>query len=101
MFWSYPGSDRRIDVKFDKATKVVTSIGCYVDPLSGNFGLCAVNGISSGISEEQVIERLGQPTRSSIDAGSNVKTLEYDKFNMTLHLQKRAVYFILVRAKNS
>jgi hypothetical protein len=100
VYWKYEGySDRRIDVDFDKETKVVTSIGCYVNPDVASRGPCWVNGISVGSSEGEVTETLGQPTRSSIDANSNVKTLEYDNWNMEVLLSKRAVYYIKVHAK--
>lgn len=99
--WRYEGyADRRIDVDFDKDTKVVTSIGCYVNPDATSRGPCWVNGISVGSSESEVTERLGQPTRSSIDAYSNIKTLEYDNWNMEVFLSKRVVYYIKVHAKS-
>lgn len=98
--WVYQSSDRRIDVNFDKDTKVVTSIGCYVNPDAASRGPCWVNGISVGSSESEITERLGQPTRSAIDTNFNVKTLEYDNWNMEVLLSKRAVYYIKVHTKS-
>ena len=97
--WDYQSSNRKVDVHFDKGTKVVTSIGCYVNSKAATHGPCQVNGISVGSSEGEVTERLGQPTRSTIDANSNVKTLEYDNWNMKVLLEKRAVYYIVVHTK--
>lgn len=99
VYWRFAYSDRRIDVNFDKDTKVVTSIGCYVNPDAVIRGVCWTNGIRDGNSEEMVTERLGQPTRSSIDSYSNVKTLEYDNWNMEIRLKKRVVYYIKVHVK--
>ena len=94
--WAYNGPNLRIDVSFDPATKTVIEIGCYTSKNQRlSRGSCDVNGIYAGMAEDQVIDRLGPPSHSSID--QLVKHLEYVNFNMAVYLEQREAYYIIVR----
>jgi hypothetical protein len=97
LYWHYPvsSSSKRIDVEFDKATKEVKSIGCYVDnkawvPLDA----CAINGIKAMDSEEVVTDRLGKPTFERIDGVT--KNIKYSNLNMSIYLEQKNAYYIKV-----
>jgi len=100
FYWQYPSKDKddtkRVDIEFDKATKKVTEIGCYVSPKAWvTVNTCAVNGIQSLDSEEVVLDKLGAPDEEKIDG--TVKTMLYKKLNMKVLLAERTVYYIIVK----
>lgn len=100
LYWQYPiqphaSSSRRIDVEFDKVTKEVRSIGCYVDDKAWvSVGSCFVNGIQALDSEESVIDKLGKPTFERIDGVT--KNIKYSNLNMSIYLVRKNVYYINV-----
>lgn len=88
--WSYDGPPR-IDIEFDKASGNVTSVGCF-----GGAGICSpVLGISDGLSETDVRDRLGAATTERIDGPS--KIMEYRQLGVELYLTKGRVYMLVVR----
>lgn len=90
--WDYYRNDNivRIDVTFDSASKKVKAIHCF----SGKGYCQSVLGISTGTSEESVVNRLGKPAMEEIEGGR--KTMLYSDLNLKLHLEKKAVYSLTV-----
>lgn len=90
--WNFH-NDKSVHIDFDKPNGKVVAIGCssrysetheYCEPLSG---------ISDGMLEDDVKERLGTPDEEEID---NIKTLVFKKLNAEFLLEKqRVIYKIL------
>lgn len=95
LFWQYPSPINRIDLSFDPVSKTVIEVGCYTSDEQRHWNACDVNGINVGLTEDQIIDQLGTPTRSEIDGIS--KRLDYDSWNMSVYLGKRVAYYIIVR----
>lgn len=88
--WSYDGPSR-IDIEFDKTGGNVTSVACF----AGDAGCSPVLGISDRSSEQDVVDRLGNPTNERIDGPA--KIMEYRKLGVKLYLAKGRVYMLEVR----
>lgn len=98
-YWQYPNKDKqdtkRVDIEFDKSSKKVVSIGCYVDSTAWiSPNTCLVNGIQALDTEETILKKLGQPSEEKIDG--TVKTMLFKKFNMKVLLQQRNAYYIII-----
>ena len=93
--WMYDSDYFRTDVSFDPVTKAVIEIGCYASEKQRPVAYCTINGIGLGMKEDRVIDHLGPPSRSSIDGV--IKRLEFAGFNMEVMLEKREVYYIIVK----
>lgn len=96
--WEYGPSDfePRIDVNFDQKTQKVIEISCYSRYDKGNCE--SILGISTGTSEENIVEKLGKPNKEKIYGpnGGLTKTLLYQHLNLKLHLEKKAVYSLMI-----
>ncbi len=68
----------------------VTEIGCY-----SKTGYCkAVSGISTGVSEDEVIAELGQP--HTIQSNNGSQTLDYPDRHLSLLLENKRVSMLRV-----
>lgn len=104
FYWQYDvggnTKSKRVDIEFNEETKLVQSIGCYVndsDWVSANT--CLINGIQSLDSEEHIINRLGKPSHEKIEGVT--KNLVYSNFNMSIYLARKTAYYIKVEKKNT
>lgn len=93
--WQYPAGDPLsagpyVSVEFD-TTGVVKSISCYDTSPSG-IHCPSLIGVSIGSTEEQVVDLLGAPDRSSLEGVT--KTMSFDDVGIELFLSKRRVYLI-------
>ena len=89
--WSYESeSEGRVDVKFSAKSNKVISVFCYSQP--GNQ--CpSLNGIAPTMSEEEVLQRLGEPTQGGVEkAFGYVKRMKYPQYHVIYYLSKRQVY---------
>jgi hypothetical protein len=95
VFWHYESEKNRITIDFDDISHTLKMVGCTVsdDQLSNNS--CALNGVFTGMTEDEVASILGAPTSSRIGA-SGVKTMAFSKYNMQLFFEKRILYTIRV-----
>jgi hypothetical protein len=65
-------------------------MGCH-----SRKGYCrTLAGISTGASEEDVIERLGKPSKEDLSGG--VERLYYKDLHIAFHLEKKHVYMLLL-----
>jgi len=87
---------QRLDVSFSPKTKKLTKILCYTNSDQEIYGACGVLGITTGMSEDDVINRLGKPEREKIEGVS--KTIDYPNLNVTMYLTQRKVYMLIVRS---
>lgn len=99
FYWQYDFTDgaksKRIDVEFSKETKLVRSIGCYVDYKDWvPAKTCLINGIQSLDSEESIINVLGKPSVEKIEG--TTKNIIYPNFNMSIYLTRKLAYYIKV-----
>lgn len=93
LSWAFDGSNgTRIDIDFDTQSMLISSIGCY----SNLKTECPkIFGISTGISEDKVLEILGKPTDEILDGVT--KKLEYDDIGLDVLLSKKISYYIVKR----
>jgi hypothetical protein len=92
--WSYPfdvgaPNGPNVEVDFSKSNRLV-SIQC-IDPSHVAAKSCPpLVGFRMGSSEEEITQRLGNPSRSEIDGIS--KRIRYDDLGVEFLLEKGAVY---------
>lgn len=91
-FWSYDINDEKvsINVTFDSALKNVKEISCY----SVTDYCQPILGISTGTSEESVVDKLGKPTKEKVDGA--IKSMIYSNLNLKFRLENKAVYMLTV-----
>lgn len=84
----------RIDVDFSPDSQRVVRISCFAGTSTTNASSCPVLvGVSAGATEEEVVKRLGTPSKAEISQGfETVKTLYYSQWNVAFMLEKRRVY---------
>lgn len=93
--WDYDANSFAVTVSFDPKTGKITKIDCFD---GSEDGLCRpVLGIGTHASEKAVLKRLGQPDQESIHNG--IKTMNYNKLNLALQLDKNGVFEISVADK--
>jgi len=94
-FWAYELNDGlRLDVVFDKKTKRLLEIACY----SRGANECPpLLGISDGTNEDDLVAKLGHPTREKMDGSA--KVMDYDKLGAHFYLTKKQVYMMTVAEK--
>jgi hypothetical protein len=96
LSWSFDNaSGGRIDLEFDAHSMRISSIGCYSQ---SKTDCPQIFGISTGMSEDDVLRILGKPTTESLDG--TVKRLEYDDIGLNVYLSKRFSYYIVKRSPN-
>lgn len=92
--WSYQYSEHRLDLSFDDKHHV-REISCYVN--TNHFvpdSTCLVNGVQMLDTEDVVMKKLGKPDKTNID--NLVKSMTYKKYGMTVYLEKKMVYYIVI-----
>jgi hypothetical protein len=101
--WGYKTSTQnRIDVAFDKRTKLLNRIECYsYDRLHrcDNLG-----GIQDGDDEQKLLRTFGKTNTSRLITGpdsSITKNIKYDEFKTLFHLEKGAVYMLGIFDNNN
>ncbi len=90
--WSYHVSEgERLDIDFDKSGRGIITIGCFAH----RNGSCRpILGISTGRTEEEVIERFGQPDKEKVDGVT--KNMVYTNLNLSMYLERKKVYMFKV-----
>jgi len=94
--WSYEYGTKRasLNVAFDSNSKKAKEISC--DSRNTDEPCQAIFNISTGTSEEGVIEKLGRPSKEHIQNG--IKTMIYSDLNLQLFLQKKVVFMLKVKS---
>jgi hypothetical protein len=94
--WSWDAGNSRIDVTFDPERTKVIAIQCYS---TDKFSRCpAIEGITDGASEDDVLKRFGAPDEAKI-MGST-KRMAYRKLGVFFLLQQQIVYMLGVKDPN-
>ncbi len=91
--WFYDYQNHLISVSFDKPGGIIAEIACIT---SANFSCPEIFGIRDGSGEEDVLKSLGEP--DSEVTKDSVKVMRYNRYNVTLHLKKKKVYYLTVTA---
>ena len=91
--WAWDSDLERLDVGFDKENGNVRRIACYSTKRYGCPGLL---GMRIGISEEDVVARLGKPSTEELSGVT--KKLGYGKYNLFFFLNKQSVYYLGIRS---
>jgi hypothetical protein len=104
-YWDYDSAESgRIDVDFSPESQRVTRVFCYASTLVVRAApSCPVLlGISDGVTEEEVLRRLGAPSKSEISEGfGTTKTLYYSQWNVAFYLEKRRVYGLQIESADA
>ncbi len=88
--WAYTRDPARYDIDLDPKSHRVTVSACFDN---ADKPRCpSLYGVSAGQSEEDVIARLGTPSKQDLKEGT--KTLTWDDLGVVLYLKKSQVYFI-------
>lgn len=91
--WEFPVGGKEsgsVEIRFSGKPMQLTEIGCY-----SKTGYCVpVSGISTGASEDEVIERLGTPHNVQLNNGS--QTFNYPDWHLSLLLEKKRVSMLRV-----
>lgn len=94
--WSWLSGTATITATFDRKTGNVVAVNCYVaeDEGANPFNCLTVGGLSAGTVENQVVDKLGTPDRTSYDTASPTKRLYYDHLGLKFTLAKQEAYMI-------
>lgn len=88
--WTYDSSSEgRIDVDFSPESGKVIRVFCYA---TAERRCPQLLGISDGATEDEVVQRLGEPSAAEIGPKSPEKKISYNHFNVVFLLVKRRVY---------
>jgi len=95
--WYYDKKDYSLDVIFDSETNQVNKVICYYAQEFIPFGVnyCKLKNVGLGSSEENVIDNLGNPSKSFVSE-TGVKHMEYQNINTNIALQRKVVIQITV-----
>lgn len=95
--WYYDKKDYSLDVIFDSETNQVNKVICYYAQEFIPFGVtyCKLKNIGLGSSEENVIDNLGNPSKSFVSE-TGVKHMAYQNINTNIALQRKVVVQITV-----
>jgi hypothetical protein len=88
-YWDYDSAESGpIDVDFSRGSQRVIRVFCYAGTLPGSARSCpSLLGVSAGATEEEVVKRLGTPSKSEISEGfETAKTLYYSQWNVAFLL---------------
>jgi hypothetical protein len=91
--WSYELYKHNINVVFNPARTAVTQIHCYSEDML--YYCPKLGGVRDGDSEEEVLQKLGNPTISNIEGAT--KRMSYRDLNIEVWLTKEKVYAVAVR----
>jgi len=92
--WSY--DDKYGDsllVTFNHKTNKAVNIICTSGE-SNYSKACEIQGLTVGLSEEELLRRVGKPKKSDIE--SSVKRMYYPDLNLQINLEKKKVYLISI-----
>jgi hypothetical protein len=92
--WEYNDKYKRIlTVNFDSETGKVSSLSCQKGESS--FGkACEIQDLRIGLTEEELTNRLGKPTRETLNG--LIKKLYYSELNLIFFLEKKKVYLVKI-----
>lgn len=80
-------------IGFNQETSKVDNIMCSKG--ESNYGdSCEIQGLKIGLSEDDLLRRLGEPQKSVIE--SSTKTMFYPDLNLQINLEKKDVYLISI-----
>ena len=104
--WHYWNAEGTFDVEFNARSHRVESITCWAETERRQRPCPPLFGVQSGMSEDEVITRLGQPDNSEMLGGGMLegapivvtKALTYDTLGLRLDLQENRVATIRKRA---
>jgi hypothetical protein len=100
-YWIFETKDAgRVDVDFSSDNKNVIRIFCYATKNDGALRYCPpLLGISAGADEEEIITKLGKPSKVELDERSYVKALYYAQWSVTYYLQRKHLYALEVQRR--
>jgi len=90
--WKYTQGLTRLDLEFDKATKLLVEILCHsmID-----MGCPPLLGLQDGMTEDDLVARLGRPNRAQTI--NPAKAMEFSDLGVWFYLQKQRIYWLGVR----
>ena len=93
LVWDFPigkNAAVNLEVSYSRETKQIIYISCYSES-----GYCPpVSGISTGASEDEVLEKLGDP--SVVMARGEIQTLDYPDLRLSVLLDHKRVVMLSV-----
>jgi hypothetical protein len=101
--WDYKNDVTNTSVFFDE-NKQVKEIGCFTSELSSeqentekikNQKYCSINNISINTTEDELIKKIGTPTKQSYEG--TTKIIDFKKLNLQVRLIKLKIYYIAIR----
>jgi hypothetical protein len=97
--WSYnrdPGDAPHLDLTFDPQTNRIVRINC-IDQSDPPTSYCGhLVGIGVDDPESRILDRLGGPTRQTIEERTGVKTMEYGDLAIAFLLSRQRVFGMAV-----
>ncbi len=95
-YWEYERAGHRLFINFYPGSDKVNLISCYVfDNTKIDYKTCSLGEIKVLDSEEQVVNKLGNPDASETKGA--VKIISYSKLNVVISLEKNSVFNIQVK----
>lgn len=93
--WMWNLGNASFNVRFDSQGEV-EQIRCY-DTVSESRSECPrIFSIGIGTKESEILIRLGTPSYEKIDPDSYVKTLSFDRLNLSFFLKQGKIYMVTV-----
>jgi hypothetical protein len=96
--WRYgvDNASRSIRAVFSPTTKSLYQIVCYIDSTRDVYDECRILGVSSGMSEESVLDKLGKPDNET--NYESTKIIEYTDVGLKVYLRRNIVYMLTLEA---
>jgi hypothetical protein len=90
--WHYDKKEYSLDVIFDSETNQVNKVICYYaqEFIPVGVSYCKLKNIGLGSSEENVIDNLGNPSKSFVSE-TGVKHMAYQNINTNIALKRKVV----------
>lgn len=83
----------RLTIEFNNETSKVDNINCTKG--ESNYGnSCEIQDLKIGLSEDDLLRRLGKPEKSVIE--DSVKKMYYPDLNLKFYLEKKEVYLTAI-----
>jgi len=97
--WYFGNDEGSVSIDFDKPNGKVVAIECNIPPYWSQYsgphtGCEPLSGITDGMLEEDVKERLGTPDEEQINL---IKQLTFKKFNAKFYLEKQRVFYKVLK----
>jgi len=98
--WMWNLGNASFSVRFDSQGKV-EQIRCYDAGSEASSECPRIFSLGIGTKESDILIRLGTPSYETIDPDSYVKTLSFDRLNLSFFLTRGKVYMVTVKREFS